>query len=163
MPKRVKVLDMFSGAGGFSLGFCWAFEEEKTDYEIFGLELDMCACRTYHYNLSRMFPGRTHVIRCDVRLPPLRLDEGLFDVIIGGPPCQPWSRATPKSKRGWKHPLADLTLYFFVYVIIYKPKVFVMEQVPSILDFPEWRYFFDRLSGQTTMDEFFAPEVRNNA
>ena len=176
--RIVRVLDLFCGAGGFSLGFAAALSGARLDeapsyaelmrneeywvgpdrdFEIFGVDLDWDAIRTYHYNLNRMY-GVIHAVRADVRMLPFRIAPGYFDIIIGGPPCQPWSRSTPKHRRGWQHPLADLTLYFFLWVAVYQPRAFVLEQVPGLLDFPEWREFLERLAGQKRMDEWLREE-----
>lgn len=70
------VLDLFAGCGGLALGF------EAHGFETLGYEMDADACRTYRSNLH----GNCE----EVRLTP----EHLFpkaDVVIGGPPCQPFS------------------------------------------------------------------------
>ncbi len=52
------------------------------------------------------------------------------DMIVGGPPCQPWSRAG--SKLSDKDPRAKLTDAFGIIVCSARPRYFVMENVPEI-------------------------------
>ena len=52
------------------------------------------------------------------------------DMIVGGPPCQPWSLAGPRL--GDRDPRARLTDAFGIIVCVTRPKYFVMENVPQI-------------------------------
>lgn len=70
------VLDLFAGCGGLALGF------EAQGFNTLGFEMDADACRTYEANL--------HGKCIQVMLSP----EYVFPnakVVIGGPPCQPFS------------------------------------------------------------------------
>jgi DNA (cytosine-5)-methyltransferase 1 len=145
--KKIRVLDLFSGAGGFSLGFCQAFKDDPNFEGIIGCELALDACRTYQMNLGPSGPhfgGKCQAICCDVRHLPLRPKKGYFTVIIGGPPCQPFSSLS--RKRGKTHPLYDLVLWFLYWVTVFQPKVFVMEEVPAIMSDPFYGPLIKRLS-----------------
>jgi DNA (cytosine-5)-methyltransferase 1 len=70
------VLDLFAGCGGLALGF------EAHGFETVGFEMNADAAQTYEHNLL----GQCH----NVKLTP----EFVFPkapVVIGGPPCQPFS------------------------------------------------------------------------
>lgn len=70
------VLDLFAGCGGLALGF------EARGFETLGFELDPTCCETYRANLLG---------GCEnVRLTP-ESDLPPAPVIVGGPPCQPFS------------------------------------------------------------------------
>lgn len=72
-----KVLDLFAGCGGLSLGF------EAHGFEVLGYEMDEKAVETYKANL---------IGDCIVeKLTSSKIFEGCYDVVIGGPPCQPFS------------------------------------------------------------------------
>ena len=70
------VLDLFAGCGGLSLGF------ESAGFESRGMEADGRCCQTYNANMR----GRCERVTITPRT---RLPEA--DVVVGGPPCQPFS------------------------------------------------------------------------
>jgi DNA (cytosine-5)-methyltransferase 1 len=75
------VLDVFAGAGGLSLGFAAA------GYSIVaGAERDRDACDTF----AKAHPGAS-VFDGDVGAFSFRRLRTDVDVVVGGPPCQPWS------------------------------------------------------------------------
>ena len=76
--KRPKytVLDLFAGCGGLSLGF------ESAGFKSIGMEFDEVCCNTYNNNLQG---------KCNEEFITLKTDFPKADVIIGGPPCQPFS------------------------------------------------------------------------
>lgn len=75
--RRYRVLDLFAGCGGLALGF------EAAGFETLGYEMLADACETYSKNLA----GHCHT---SVLEPGQELTDAA-DVVIGGPPCQPFS------------------------------------------------------------------------
>jgi DNA (cytosine-5)-methyltransferase 1 len=71
------VLDLFAGCGGLALGF------EAAGFHTVGFEMLPDACETYRANL------KTDCHQVTLR-PGAELPDGA-DVIVGGPPCQPFS------------------------------------------------------------------------
>src|SRR5437773_1106014 len=70
------VVDLFAGCGGLALGF------EAQGFETHGFEMDEDCCATYSRNLSGTC---TNIFLTEsTELP-------ATSVIIGGPPCQPFS------------------------------------------------------------------------
>ena len=81
-----KVIDLFAGAGGLSLGF-----KQTGKYEIAAaFEINQNAQNTYRKNHSgtEVFPDV-----CSADFVKLREKLGKIDVVIGGPPCQGFSMA----------------------------------------------------------------------
>jgi DNA (cytosine-5)-methyltransferase 1 len=75
--NNLSVLDLFAGCGGLSLGF------ESQGFKTIGYEIDTKAVETYNKNLTG---------NCiEEKLTVDKIFENNFDVIIGGPPCQPFS------------------------------------------------------------------------
>lgn len=118
----MKIVDLFSGCGGFSLGF------ELAGFETMcAIEFDLWASETYAFNHPK-----AKVINDDIRnvksLKPLVKKD--VDGVIGGPPCQGFSLS---GSRDPKDPRNSLFMDFVRIVKELKPKFFVMENVPGIL------------------------------
>jgi len=150
----VRVLDLYSGMGGLSLGFALAVEGA----EILGLDVDKYAVATYNLNLRR-FNARAEV-RDVLRWEP----SGEYDIVMGGVPCQPYSVAqNPKyAKRGEAHPLYPTLPRFFDVILALKPRVFLMENVKGLV-LGEHRRLFDRQLGRVTTEYRVAWRVVNAA
>lgn len=76
ITETTRVIDLFAGCGGLSLGF------EAAGYETVGYEMDEAAAGTYNRNLK----GTCHLQKLEVGF-----DYPAADIVIGGPPCQPFS------------------------------------------------------------------------
>lgn len=132
--KKYRVVDLFCGGGGFSRGF------ERTGFEIvFGIDNLKAAARTYKEN----FP-KAVVIAEDIKEITGQLIQSLtgeIDVLIGSPPCEPFTAANKNRKKDpldrlYSDPQGILTLSFFRILGELKPKVWVMENVPAIAEGP---------------------------
>ncbi len=117
--------DLFSGAGGLSVGMKGAGFEK-----VFSIENNPYASQT----IRRNFPESIH-FESDIELVSndklLQTLEGKnVDVIVGGPPCQGFSVA---GHRRIDDPRNKLFLEYCRVVEALQPKYFVMENVPGIL------------------------------
>jgi DNA (cytosine-5)-methyltransferase 1 len=119
--NKKTVLDLFSGCGGMSLGF------EQAGFEIkLGIDNWSDALLTFKNNHKN-----SNVIENDLSLlDPSTIGIDSVDIIIGGPPCQGFSIA---GKRIIEDKRNDLYKSFVKFVKFFKPKAFVMENVPNIL------------------------------
>lgn len=116
----MKIISLFSGAGGLDLGFHQAGFET-----IFANEYDKTIWDTFEYN----FPNTKLDKRSIVDIPSTDVPDSIG--IIGGPPCQSWSEAG--SGRGINDKRGRL---FFEYIRILKekePLFFLAENVSGIL------------------------------
>lgn len=118
--KLPKIIDLFSGCGGLSLGF------RLSGFPILaGFDNWKCAIDTYNANLDH--PAYMQDLS-DVESTIKTLEpffEGGTSAIIGGPPCQDFSSAG-KRKEGDR---ADLTEKYAQVVSHFMPPFFVMENV----------------------------------
>lgn len=129
---RPKVIDLFAGVGGLSLGF----EQHGFDV-VLANEYDASIAAAYRLNHKN-----TKMIVGDITS--LNLDEvfgkykGKIDVVIGGPPCQGFSQ---KGQRKTIHDERNFLFKYYVAVVeLVKPRYFVMENVPNLLS-AEGGYF----------------------
>ncbi|MCW5749623.1 MAG: DNA cytosine methyltransferase [Alphaproteobacteria bacterium] len=147
---RPRVLDLFAGCGGLSLGFHAAGCEV-----VAAMETDELAARSHAINFFNGESDRIitrHAQPRDVTaIEPEELVEefGLgsptdaFDFIIGGPPCQAYARVgRAKLREIAEHPhaykvdpRANLYLRYLHYVEQLKPLGLLMENVPDILNY----------------------------
>lgn len=115
----MKVVSLFSGAGGLDLGFI------KAGFEVvWANDFDEDACKTYAHNIGEhIVHGNISSISSDT-IPHC-------DVVIGGFPCQGFSQAN--LKRSNDDDRNQLYLEFLRIVTDKKPKYFVAENVRGIL------------------------------
>lgn len=121
----MNILDLFAGAGGFSLGCHLA--GFKTLYAI---EEDKFACKTFKKN----FP-KTEVLQnstLDFSDKVIKSKFKNVDVIIGGPPCQGFSVVGPK-QYGKKDKRNNLVYEMYRYTSILKPEVCIIENVRGLV------------------------------
>lgn len=118
--KKIKIISLFTGAGGLDLGF------EKAGFQVtWANEFDKSIWETFEHN----FP-HTHLDkRSIVNVPSSDVPDSFG--IVGGPPCQSWSEAG--AGRGINDNRGKL---FFEYIRILKekePLFFLAENVSGIL------------------------------
>jgi DNA (cytosine-5)-methyltransferase 1 len=127
---KYKFIDLFAGAGGFTTGFHLAGWES-----LCAVELNQKALATYQYN----YPN-TKIINQDIcNVDPVELRSLLnlqreeLTALIGGPPCQGFSRNIPAAERSLDESRNYLYKIFLDFVQEFRPIYVVMENVPEIL------------------------------
>jgi DNA (cytosine-5)-methyltransferase 1 len=130
MSKKLKYIDLFSGAGGFSLGF-----DNKGFQNVFSIDIEPSFCETYKYN----FPDHQLIQKdiCELTNNELKYLKEFddIDVIIGGPPCQGFSMAGNIGRKFIDDPRNRLFKEFVRAVKVIKPKYFVMENVARLFTY----------------------------
>lgn len=134
--EKVKFLDLFAGAGGFSEGFLQA--EYGNRYYDFLLGSDINEnCELTHLARYNYQLGLDAEFLCQDITEPDFLDNLLkklkgeqVDVVCGGPPCQSFSLAGKRKKFDKKD---DLFAHYLSVIRTLRPKYFVMENVKGIL------------------------------
>lgn len=128
MAAKFKIVDLFCGIGGMTLGFTRAGFSVAAAFDNWN-----CAVDTYRANLGN------HVeqiaVSDELELPPA-------DVIIGGPPCQGFSSAG--ARRADDHRNTLVSVYARL-IAKYRPKAFVFENVEGFLTSDSGRFVFDLL------------------
>ena len=123
--NKLKILDLFSGCGGLSLGF------KMAGFNIVGaIDNDLDSIETFKKNFVN---GK--FISEDIYKFKAEKIKKLFskvDIIIGGPPCQGFSNAN-RWHKNYRDPRNSLFLKFIEFVKIIKPKMLLIENVRGIL------------------------------
>jgi DNA (cytosine-5)-methyltransferase 1 len=121
----LRVLDLFCGAGGFSLGF------KRAGFEtVAGIDIDEDALKTYRNNLHDIaywLDLGAHPANETLEL--IGIDPDDVDVIIGGPPCTRFSPLAPEDD---PDALRSLLQTYLDYVEEIEPRAFVMENVKGL-------------------------------
>lgn len=139
--KKLKVLDLFSGAGGLSLGFL------KAGYEIIGaVDFDHDAIETHRHNFDSLFEFHGDITNITSDF--IKDNLSNVEIIIGGPPCQGFSSAN-RYESDEEDPRNKLFYEYLRFVEIINPSAFVIENVPGILT-KENGYAKNRINQITT-------------
>ena len=120
-------MDLFSGAGGFSLGF-----QEVGFENIFAVDIEKEFCETYKFNFPKHILIEKDISKLTNEEVLKLTDNKKIDVIIGGPPCQGFSIAGNIGRKFIDDPRNRLFKEFVRIVNIVKPKYFVMENVARL-------------------------------
>ena len=126
--NSLKMIDLFCGAGGLSLGFT-----QEGFITSLANDIQECCVDTYAHNHPET--PREHIILGDIKQivdnvgDLLRYKE--VDIVVGGPPCQGFSEAN--RQRLIDDPRNHLYKNFVQVVDKVKPKFFVMENVKGML------------------------------
>lgn len=140
--KRLTFIDLFSGCGAFTLGFLLAgfrplaaIDHDRQACDSHRMNFDRYGCVTMCADLRTFSQRRLAAI--------LKIVHGResVDVVLGGPPCQGWSRAGRGKLKSlglptlhWEDDPRNVLFKRFVsHVSFFRPKCFVMENVPGML------------------------------
>jgi len=125
--KNLNYIDLFSGAGGISLGF-----DRKGFSNVFSVDNEPSFCETYKFNFPKHNLVQKNICDLSEKVILQLAEEKQIDVIVGGPPCQGFSIA---GKIGRKFLDDDRNRLFKEFVRVVKtiqPKFFVMENVARL-------------------------------
>lgn len=126
-------IDLFAGAGGFSLGM------EMGGFRILAaVEIDKWAAQTYRTNHKDTMVMEEDMCKITAKrlLEKVNLKEGELDILFGGPPCQGYSLIS--KSRSLDDPRSKLMHEFVRMVEGIKPKIFYIENVPGLLTYKDF-------------------------
>ncbi len=128
--KDFVAIDIFSGAGGMSLGARLA-----GIHPILAIEIDKFSSKTYAKNHSD-----TIILPKDIRVvnPAQYIDTTPF-ILLGGPPCQGFSIANTKT-RNRDNPNNWMFKEYLRFVNILKPSWFIFENVAGFKSFEKGQF-----------------------
>lgn len=135
MSNKPKIVDLFCGLGGFSLGF------EKAGFEtVFAVDLWNDAVKTYNYNRGAEIAVNKDIKEIDDKfLAELKKEHNIVGV-IGGPPCQGFSTVGTRKIDDERN---FLYLEYYRVVKDLMPQFFVIENVKGLLTLNNGMFFED--------------------
>ena len=137
----MRIIDLFSGAGGLTFGFYYrlwkkGFVYNRKNQFVFANEFDSEAACAFLANYPNI-----PMLNCDIKVIDekkiVELTKGIpVDIIIGGPPCQSFSTA---GQRQFDDKAKLYEEYFRILEIVH-PKMFLFENVKGLLSMREVFY-----------------------
>lgn len=127
----MNVISLFSGCGGLDYGF------EKAGFSVvFSNDVDRYSCATLRLNnKGNVIEGPIEEISTGEVKKIIGSQQSSADVVVGGPPCQPFSKSAYWSKGDtlrMNDPRADTLDHYFRFVEELKPRVFLLENVHGL-------------------------------
>jgi DNA (cytosine-5)-methyltransferase 1 len=131
-----RVLDLFAGLGGLSTGF------RSEGFEVVGVDKERASADVFLVNgIGDHICADLATTSVLVRAP----------VLIGGPPCRPWSVMNVQRRRT-DHAQYELLERFFDHVLGLEPLLFLMENVPSVKKDPQYRSLLKDVAAEYSID-----------
>ncbi|WP_246683185.1 DNA cytosine methyltransferase [Mesorhizobium sp. B2-8-3] len=128
---KLKAISLFTGVGGLDFGFEAAGFETRV-----ALDFDPIACATVRLNRNwPVLEGPIAAISSETILATADLRPGEADILIGGPPCQPFSKSgywARGDSRRLSDPRADTLVQYLRVLRDTCPKTFLLENVPGL-------------------------------
>lgn len=127
----LKTISLFSGIGGLDFGF----EAAGFDTRV-ALEMDRTSCKTIRMNRNwTVIEDDINNVPSSAVLDSVGLNAGEVDMLIGGPPCQPFSKAGYWARGDslrLDDPRADTLTGYLRILRDTKPRAFLLENVGGL-------------------------------
>jgi DNA (cytosine-5)-methyltransferase 1 len=138
--EQLRVVDLFAGCGGLSLGVQQAATAAGMDIDVaLAVDFEDSATKVYKSNfptanvvtasVETYFDGKLGTKPTETE-EKVRADYPNIDLLVGGPPCQGHSNLNNKTRR--KDPKNELYARMGRAAEILKPRVLIIENVPSV-------------------------------
>ncbi len=131
MAGQYKIVDLFAGVGGLSMGF-----DDNGFVTVLANDFDEDAANTFKLNHPHVKFIDGDVAKIDEKLIKETIGDESIDVLMGGIPCQSFSMAGKRIRKGIDHsddPRHFLYKEYFRLLDIMDPKIAIIENVKGIL------------------------------
>jgi DNA (cytosine-5)-methyltransferase 1 len=140
LRPRVRVVDLFAGCGGLTLGAAEAARRHGLGLDVrLAVDVDQTAADVYKANLpgadvrctrvESLFNGRPGNVLTETEAK-VKEDVGAVDVLLGGPPCQGHSDLNNHTRRA--DPRNALYARMARAVEVLEPTIVLIENVPTV-------------------------------
>lgn len=143
MRNGLKAIDLFCGCGGISAGL------RSVGFEVLaGVDIEPNYISTFSRNFSNAKSFQLDLAKTQpsefMRL--AGIEKGKIDLLVGGPPCQGFSKNVPRKNRYLEDPRNELIKAFLDYCEELKPRLVLMENVAEMKNGFEKAYTDEILS-----------------
>lgn len=143
-------IDLFSGAGGLTTGL-----KEAGFEPLLAVEIEEDASHTFVHHTPRA------IMQCkDIEEVDFARYSGEIDIIVGGPPCQPFSSG---GLRAAQYDTRDMIPAFMDVVETVQPKAVLIENVPGLTVGDRKAYFETVISHLSSLKYFVTWKILNAA
>ena len=118
---QLKAVSLFCGCGGLD----WGFHELGVEI-VAAIDNDQAAIKCYNHNFGK---GGLCLSVNDSKFKDRIQEIGKVDIVVGGFPCQGFSKSGPKKKDDPRNTLYESMVYA---IQILKPSIFVAENVDGL-------------------------------
>ena len=131
--SQLRAISLYTGVGGLDFGF------EAAGFDtVAAVEMDSASCRAVRRNRPQwgLLEGDIHEIASNTILETAGLDPGEADVLIGGPPCQPFSKSSywvSGDTGRLDDPRADTLTAYLRVLRDTRPRAFLLENVYGLV------------------------------
>ena len=128
MSKLIAV-DLFCGCGGISVGL------KKAGFNVIaGIDIEKKYLVSFKHNFPEAKALNTDItqVAASEFMKELGIDKGELDLLVGGPPCQGFSKNVPRKYRYLEDPKNLLVKSFLDYCEALQPKMILMENVAEM-------------------------------
>lgn len=129
--SMLKAISLFTGVGGIDFGL-----EAAGFKTALAVEMDDACCATLRLNRAwRVLEGDIHKLSSKEILKAAKLRKGEADILVGGPPCQPFSKSSywlRGDSLRLDDPRADTLAAYLRVLRDTQPKTFLLENVQGI-------------------------------
>lgn len=148
--SKLKVVSLFSGLGGMDYGL-----EAAGFKTVFATDFDSDCCSTLSMNRTwHVECADIHDIGSSEIFEHGGLDEGECSLLVGGPPCQPFSKSGFGSEtrpRGLRDKRSNTVGEFFRIAAELEPRVFMIENVPQFTSNPQVQRYLQRKTAELNL------------
>ncbi len=127
--KQLTAIDLFCGCGGISVGL-----ENAGFFVMAGVDIEKKYIASFRHN----FPNTRTLTSDIIKIAPeqfmneINISPGELDLLVGGPPCQGFSKNVPRKNRCLDDPKNLLVKSFLAYCEAIQPKMVLMENVAEM-------------------------------
>ncbi len=153
LPRRIGILDLFSGCGGASLGFRLAAEKHENVQILGGVDIDTYSCASYERIVGRpcLCLDLAAVADSSALFASMSRDLKINDVddliVIGCSPCQGF--AAHRASHNGLDARRDLFEVLCSLILRLQPAAFFLENVPDLVSRKHWKWFDAGISSLT--------------